>query len=190
MAEAKTAVANKPVWIDLATTDAGAARDFYSKVFGWKLEVDPDPQYGGYAMGKLGDKQVAGIGPKMSPEQPTVWTLYIGTDNADDLARRRVERGWAFGGVEHAEPPRCPRADIYEPAASAKRLHEQVDPLGDPLALTADDARYRRIFGIHQVHDLETRCDVDSLGVAIALLGAAGIVKTGFGHGRWRQIRC
>ena len=88
MAQAKTAIANKPVWIDLATTDAGAARDFYSKVFGWKIEVDPDPQYGGYAMGKLGDKQVAGIGPKMSPEQPTVWTLYIGTDNADDLAKK------------------------------------------------------------------------------------------------------
>jgi predicted enzyme related to lactoylglutathione lyase len=88
MAETKTAVANKPAWVDLATPDAAASRDFYSKVFGWKIEVNPDPQYGGYGMAKVGDQQVAGIGPKMSPEQPTVWTLYIATDNADDLAKK------------------------------------------------------------------------------------------------------
>jgi len=88
MAEAKTAIANKPTWVDLSTTDAAAARDFYSKVFGWKIEVNPDPQYGGYGMGKVGDKQVAGIGPKMSPEAPTAWSLYIATDDADQLAKK------------------------------------------------------------------------------------------------------
>src|SRR6202045_1410001 len=88
MAETKTLVANKPAWVDLATPDAAASREFYSKVFGWKIEVDPDPQYGGYGMAKVGGQQVAGMGPKMSPEQPTMWTLYIGTDNADDLAKK------------------------------------------------------------------------------------------------------
>jgi uncharacterized protein len=88
MAEAKTAIANKPIWVDLSTTDAAAARDFYSKLFGWKIEVQPDPQYGGYGMGKLGDRQVAGIGPKMSPDAPTAWSIYIGTDDADDLAKK------------------------------------------------------------------------------------------------------
>ena len=42
MAETKTAVANKPAWVDLATPDAAASRDFYSKVFGWNIEVDPE----------------------------------------------------------------------------------------------------------------------------------------------------
>jgi uncharacterized protein len=88
MAETKTAIANKPVWTDLASSDAAGSRDFYSKVFGWKIEVNPDPQYGGYGMAKVGDRQVAGIGPKMSAEQPTAWTLYIGTDDADDLAKK------------------------------------------------------------------------------------------------------
>jgi predicted enzyme related to lactoylglutathione lyase len=88
MAEAKTAVANKPAWVDLSTSDAPAAREFYSKVFGWKIEVNPDPQYGGYAMANVGGKQVAGIGPKMSSEAPTAWSVYIGTDNADDLAKK------------------------------------------------------------------------------------------------------
>jgi uncharacterized protein len=88
MAEAKTAVANKPAWVDLSTSDAAAAREFYSKVFGWKIEVNPDPQYGGYGMANVGGRRVAGIGPKMSPEAPTAWSVYIATDDADDLAKK------------------------------------------------------------------------------------------------------
>src|SRR5437868_5152082 len=88
MAEAKTAVANKPAWVDLSTSDAQAAREFYSKLFGWKVEVNPDPQYGGYGMANVGGKQVAGIGPQMSPGAPTAWSVYIGTDDADDLAKK------------------------------------------------------------------------------------------------------
>src|SRR2546426_2241054 len=100
MAEAKTAVANKPAWVDLSTSDAPAAREFYSKVFGWKIEVNPDPQYGGYGMANVGGKQVAGIGPKMSPEAPTAWSVYIGTDDADDLAKKIQ----AAGGKVKAPP--------------------------------------------------------------------------------------
>lgn len=100
MAEAKTAIANKPVWVDLASSDAAASRDFYSKVFGWKIEVNPDPQYGGYGMAEVGGKRVAGIGPKMSAEAPTAWTLYIGTDDADDLSKK-VQ---AAGGTVVAQP--------------------------------------------------------------------------------------
>ena len=68
MAQTKTAIANKPVWVDLGTDDPAAARTFYSKLFGWKIEVNPDPQYGGYAMGEIDGKQAAGIGGKMSPQ--------------------------------------------------------------------------------------------------------------------------
>ena len=82
MAEAKTAVAHKPIWLDLSSSDAAASRDFYSKLFGWKLEVNPDPQYGGYALGKIGGKDVAGIGPKMSADAPTMWLVYIATSDA------------------------------------------------------------------------------------------------------------
>src|SRR3981081_3946184 len=88
MAEAKTAVANKPTWVDLSTTDASAAREFYSKLFGWKIEVDPDPQYGGYGMAEAGGKRAAGIGPKMSPDARTAWSIYIATDDIDGLAKK------------------------------------------------------------------------------------------------------
>lgn len=87
MAEAKTAVANKPVWIDLSSSDPAASREYYSKLFGWKVEVSPDPQYGGYAMATIGGKDVAGIGPTQSPEAPTAWMVYIGTPDAEALGK-------------------------------------------------------------------------------------------------------
>ncbi len=93
MAEAKTAVAHKPVWTDLSTSDAAAARDFYSKVFGWKVEVNTDPQYGGYALAKVGGKDVAGIGPKQMAEAPTSWSVYIGTADAADTVKKAEAAG-------------------------------------------------------------------------------------------------
>jgi len=100
MADTKTAVANKPVWVDLSSDDAAASREFYAKLFGWKVEVNPDPQYGGYAMANVGDRAVAGIGPKMSPQAPTAWSIYIGTEDAKALAGK-VE---AAGGTVIAPP--------------------------------------------------------------------------------------
>lgn len=88
MAEVKTAVAQKPVWVDLSSSDAAASREYYGKLFGWKIEVNPDPQYGGYALAKIGDKDVAGIGPKQSPEGPSAWTVYIGSADAADTAKK------------------------------------------------------------------------------------------------------
>jgi predicted enzyme related to lactoylglutathione lyase len=85
---------NRARWVDLASSDAAASRDFYGRLFGWEIEVDEDPQYGGYAIASYGGGQVAGIGPKMSPETPTVWSLYIGSADAE-AAGRAVE---AAGG--------------------------------------------------------------------------------------------
>jgi predicted enzyme related to lactoylglutathione lyase len=93
MAQATQTLVNKPAWIDLSSTDAPASRDFYAKLFGWQVDVNPDPQYGGYALAKLGGKDVAGIGPAQTPGTPTAWSLYIGTDDIDDLSKRVVAAG-------------------------------------------------------------------------------------------------
>jgi predicted enzyme related to lactoylglutathione lyase len=94
MAQVATALTNKPAWVDLATTDAGAARHFYATLFGWNLEVSEDPQYGGYATAKAGDTSVAGIGPKQEGDlSPPAWSLYVGTDNVDDLAKKVQDAG-------------------------------------------------------------------------------------------------
>ena len=95
-----TATLNKPAWVELSSPDAAASRDFYARLFGWQIEVIADPQYGGYGMARIGGDDAAGIGPKQSPEAPTAWGLYIGTDDVDALAQRVK----AEGGRVIAEP--------------------------------------------------------------------------------------
>ena len=99
MADAKTFVADAPAWIDLSSTDAAASRDFYSKLFGWKIEVG-GPDTRGYGMAKIGDKFAAGIGPAIQPGSPSAWMVYIGTRDADAVAKK-VE---AAGGKVVAPP--------------------------------------------------------------------------------------
>ena len=88
MTETMTSLANRPAWVDLATSDAAGAREFYSRLFGWQIDVSDDPQYGGYGTARLGQGSVGGIGPKQNEQTPTAWSLYIGTDDVDALAAR------------------------------------------------------------------------------------------------------
>jgi predicted enzyme related to lactoylglutathione lyase len=87
MADTRTFVAGTPAWVDLSTTDPAAARQYYSKLFGWEVEVSPDPAAGGYALAKIGDKNVAGIGGTQDPHAPAAWMVYIGTSDAEKTAK-------------------------------------------------------------------------------------------------------
>jgi predicted enzyme related to lactoylglutathione lyase len=100
MADTETAIANKPVWIDLSSTDTAASGEYYGKLFGWSVEVSPNPEHGGYALAKLGGKDVAGIGGTQSPEAPSAWNVYIGSHDAAETAKK-VE---AAGGKVVAPP--------------------------------------------------------------------------------------
>ena len=85
MAQATISIVNRPTWIELSSAYAAASRDFYGRLFGWKLDISPDPQYGGYAMAKIGEKIVAGIGQSQTPLTPTAWGIYIATDDIERL---------------------------------------------------------------------------------------------------------
>jgi len=84
---------NRPAWVDLSSPDPEASRNFYSQLLGWDIQVNPDPQYGGYAMAEDAGVGLAGIGPKMDPNSPTAWNLYIGTDDAAALAQKVTDNG-------------------------------------------------------------------------------------------------
>ena len=88
MTQATQTTLDRPVWVDLGAKDAGAAREFYEKLFGWQIDVNPDPMYGGYALAKVDGVDAAGIGPTQSPDQPSMWSIYIGTDDVDRLAEK------------------------------------------------------------------------------------------------------
>jgi predicted enzyme related to lactoylglutathione lyase len=87
---------NQPRWVDLSSADAAGARAFYTGLFGWDIEVNPDPQYGGYGLARINGNDVAGIGPKQDPNAPSTWNVYIYTD---DIAALTAKVGAAGGTV-------------------------------------------------------------------------------------------
>jgi len=62
--------------------DQQAALDFYRDIFGWQGEPG-SPETGGYAVCTNRGLAVAGIGPTMDENTPTVWTTYLSSDDAD-----------------------------------------------------------------------------------------------------------
>jgi predicted enzyme related to lactoylglutathione lyase len=77
-----------PNWIDLGTEDLFDATRFYTELFGWTAHISPDPEQGGYTIFAKNGRPVAGGGPTYGEGQPTAWSTYIATDDADAVAAR------------------------------------------------------------------------------------------------------
>jgi hypothetical protein len=84
--------AGTPSWVDLGAPDPEAAAAFYGELFGWDIQEGP-PEAGGYRMCMLEGQPVAGLGPQMSPDQPTFWSTYVSVDDADKTAALVSEAG-------------------------------------------------------------------------------------------------
>ena len=87
-------------WVDLQSKDLEKSKAFYSKLFGWQPNTIPDPQAGGYTWFLQDGKQVGALGGTQSPDQPTSWSIYFATEDADKTA----EAVKAAGGKVIAEP--------------------------------------------------------------------------------------
>ncbi len=82
-------------WADLGTSDAAAAKRFYTGLFGWSLEDRPMGADANYTMFSLSGNSVAAL-YQQEPTQPGVpphWLSYISVDSADAAARRTRELG-------------------------------------------------------------------------------------------------
>ena len=80
-----------PSWVDIGVPDMDAAVAFYGALFGWTF-TEGTEEGGGYRQALIGDKRIAGFGPKMDPGPP-FWATYIATDSADDSAAKVVAAG-------------------------------------------------------------------------------------------------
>lgn len=74
-------------WIDLATSDEKGAKEFYTKLFGWKYDDKPTP-HGNYCMALVNGKTVAAImemneDMKQGSDVPPHWVNYIYVDDVD-----------------------------------------------------------------------------------------------------------
>lgn len=81
-------------WADLNTPDVARAGEFYSKLFGWKLDPgEKDPS--GYLHIKNGDDYIGGIPPAehRNPNAPPHWLLYFETTNCDASVDKAKQAG-------------------------------------------------------------------------------------------------
>jgi len=106
-------------WAELATSDADAAKGFYSQLFGWEYEDNPAGEGQIYSMARRDDHYVAAL---FGADEPPHWNCYVTVASADETARAARDAG---GGVM-AEP-----FDVME----VGRMAVITDPAGAPLCV-------------------------------------------------------
>ena len=97
MTEPVPAKPGEPCWIDLLSSDTGAAERFYGELFGWTAE-SAGPEYGGYVNFSLDGTRVAGmmgLTPEMGP-MPDAWSIYLASADTRATLDAAVANG---GGV-------------------------------------------------------------------------------------------
>ena len=88
-------------WIELATTDQNAAKNFYGKLLGWEANDTPMGPNGSYTIFKLGGRDVGGAytlrEDQRSAGVPPHWMLYVAVESADEAAKRAGNLGGKVG---------------------------------------------------------------------------------------------
>jgi predicted enzyme related to lactoylglutathione lyase len=132
--------------LELATDAPAKARDFYAKLFSWKVEAMPDGGGGEYLMFRT-ENGGGGIAPKQMPEQPTAWMPYFtvpsvkaSTTNATKMGAAVVAPYMAIGEMGAIAVLRDPTGatfGLWEPgpaaapakqAAPAKKATAKAEP--------------------------------------------------------------
>ncbi|MBV9252504.1 MAG: VOC family protein [Acetobacteraceae bacterium] len=92
-------------WIELATTDAPAAREFYRDLLGWEFrDVMPMGPAGDYLFIRHGDEQLGAISPIMREGMPPFWLCYFGVHEASAAHVAALANGGTQVGDPHEVP--------------------------------------------------------------------------------------
>ncbi|WP_224361562.1 VOC family protein [Hyalangium versicolor] len=111
------------VWYDLMTTDAAAAKAFYTEIIGWKTQRW---EQAGYEMWAVGEQTVGGMmalpdEAKKMGARPH-WLAYIETDDVDATVKKAEQ----LGGKVHHPPTDIP---------TVGRFATLADPQGASFAV-------------------------------------------------------
>jgi predicted enzyme related to lactoylglutathione lyase len=83
-------------WFELMTSDPGAAKEFYTKLFGWSFEDMPMGP-GTYSVIKVKGQSEGTAGLMATPPEaqgtPPMWSIYITVDDVDATAKLTQELG-------------------------------------------------------------------------------------------------
>ncbi len=122
----------EPCWVDYASTDVPAAREFYTSLFGWTAEVGGG-EYGGYITFLRDGRPVAGLGSVMGDQQGDSWQTYLLVEDAD-----ATEKAASAAGAQVLAPTMT--------VGDQGRMAVIADPGGAVVGLWEPDAH--RGFGL------------------------------------------
>lgn len=141
-------------WIELATSDAAAARAFYTSLFGWSVNETPMGEMGTYYIFQKNGADCAAmyqIGPQMAGMPPN-WASYVsvadadaGTDKAKSLGAQVLNGPFDvfdFGRMTFLSDPQGAMFAIWQP-----KSHIGVQVRDEPNTLCWNEL---------QVKDLDT----------------------------------
>jgi uncharacterized protein len=106
-------------WAELATSDAAAAKSFYSSLFGWEYDDNPIGDGQVYSMASRDGRHVAAL---FSSDQPPHWNCYVTVASVDEATARAGE----LDGTVISEP-----FDVMD----VGRMSVIADPTGAALCL-------------------------------------------------------
>ena len=86
-------MANPFVHVELNTQDVGKAKDFYGKLFGWKLNDTPMGDGMTYTMIDVGEGTGGGITQHPMPGAPSMWLAYTLVDDVAAATKKAVSLG-------------------------------------------------------------------------------------------------
>ncbi len=85
-------VSNPFCHVELNTNDVKKAKDFYGKLFDWKLE-DMDSPGGGYTMIAVGEGTGGGMMKNPIPGAPSFWLSYVLVDDIEAATKKAKSLG-------------------------------------------------------------------------------------------------
>ncbi len=79
-------------WVELGTSDASAAADFYAAILVWQVE-QMESGIGTYRVAQVQGATVAGIYKKQSEHTPSAWLAYVSVEDVDLTAKSAESLG-------------------------------------------------------------------------------------------------
>ena len=81
------------VHVELHTNDLSRAKDFYARLFDWKLQDVPMPGGGSYTLIDVGGGTGGGMIVNQAPGTPPHWLAYVGVDDIQAATRKAKDLG-------------------------------------------------------------------------------------------------
>ena len=83
---------NPFVHVELQTRNLPKAKEFYARLFDWKLQ-DLPMQGGSYTMIEVGDGTGGGMIASPDPDAPPSWVAYVGVDDVRAMTEKARQLG-------------------------------------------------------------------------------------------------